>query len=127
MAFRSLATVAAVTKSLRIGLIPADGIGREVIPVSSFIRFALFFTMTFQRRQPAEYWRLWDLTFPNSSFMTYWPVLTFSLEQESLYLVRLYSEYKFESNCWHTRVVLNLPTYSVLKEGCDAALFGAVR
>ena len=26
-----------------------------------------------------------------------------------------------------TQVVLNLPTYSVLKEECDAALFGAVR
>jgi len=32
MAFRPFAT--AVRKSLRIGLIPADGIGREVIPVS---------------------------------------------------------------------------------------------
>jgi homoisocitrate dehydrogenase len=32
MTFRSLATTA--SKSLRIGLIPADGIGREVIPVS---------------------------------------------------------------------------------------------
>ena len=43
MAFRSLATVAAARKSLRIGLIPADGIGREVIPVSSFNGSALFF------------------------------------------------------------------------------------
>jgi hypothetical protein len=83
--------------------------------------------MTFQRRQPAEYWRLWDLTFPNSSFMTYWPVLTSSPERERLCPVRLYSEYGFESNLRHTRVILNLPTYSVLKEGCDAALFGAVR
>ena len=43
MAFRSLATVAAARKSLRIGLIPADGIGREVIPVSLFIRSTFFF------------------------------------------------------------------------------------
>jgi len=32
MAFRSLTTAA--RKTLRIGLIPADGIGKEVIPVS---------------------------------------------------------------------------------------------
>jgi homoisocitrate dehydrogenase len=37
MAFRSLAT--ASRKTLRIGLIPADGIGREVIPVSECVLF----------------------------------------------------------------------------------------
>src|SRR6266404_2936675 len=94
MAFRSLATVAAATKSLRIGLIPADGIGREVIPVSSFISSTFFFVMTFQCRQPAECWRLWDLIFPNSSSIIYWPVLTFSPEQGPLYPMRPYSKYE---------------------------------
>ncbi len=41
MAFRPLATAA--RKTLRIGLIPADGIGREVIPVSAMIEWAFFF------------------------------------------------------------------------------------
>ena len=40
MAFRSLATSA--RKTLRIGLIPADGIGREVIPVSPIDRVLFF-------------------------------------------------------------------------------------
>jgi hypothetical protein len=83
--------------------------------------------MTFQPRQPAEYWRLWDPTFPNLSFMTYWPALTSLPERELLYPMRLYSEYGSASNGRCTHVVLNLPTYRVLKEGCDAALFGAVR
>lgn len=39
MAFRPLATAA--RKTLRIGLIPADGIGREVIPVSAAIQCGL--------------------------------------------------------------------------------------
>ena len=99
MALRSLATVAAARKSLRIGLIPADGIGREVIPVSSFIGSTFFpSAMTFfQHRQPAEYWKPWDLTFPNLSFMTYWLVLTSLPERELLYPMRLYSEYGSES------------------------------
>ena len=59
--------------------------------------------MTFQRRRPAEFWRLWDLTFPNLSFMTFWPGLTSSPERELLCPVRLYSEYGFESNCRYTR------------------------
>ena len=36
MAFRPLTTAA--RKTLRIGLIPADGIGREVIPVSAIVK-----------------------------------------------------------------------------------------
>jgi homoisocitrate dehydrogenase len=41
MAFRSLATPA--RKTLRIGLIPADGIGREVIPVSPIVHVLFFY------------------------------------------------------------------------------------
>ena len=40
MAFRSLTTP--VRNTLRIGLIPADGIGREVIPVSAIGSNVLF-------------------------------------------------------------------------------------
>lgn len=40
MAFRPFATAA--RKTLRIGLIPADGIGREVIPVSVNYRMYSF-------------------------------------------------------------------------------------
>ena len=40
MAFRPLTTAA--RKTLRIGLIPADGIGREVIPVSTNCQNVLF-------------------------------------------------------------------------------------
>jgi len=70
MAFRPLATAA--RKTLRIGLIPADGIGREVIPVSATIEWAFFFDRDgfILYRPHAERWKLWDLAFPSSSFMT---------------------------------------------------------
>lgn len=44
MAFRSLATSA--RKTLRIGLIPADGIGREVIPVNAIVQVLFFLLST---------------------------------------------------------------------------------
>src|SRR6266446_1219664 len=73
MAFRSLTTAA--RKTLRIGLIPADGIGREVIPVSAIVKMCFFFSIvngsTFLIARPhAEHWRHWDLTSQSLSFIT---------------------------------------------------------
>jgi hypothetical protein len=51
MTFRSLATTA--RKSLRIGLIPADGIGREVIPVSGSFG-CIFSSILFSAMQAAR-------------------------------------------------------------------------
>ncbi len=68
MAFRPLTTAA--RKTLRIGLIPADGIGREVIPVSTIVKMCVFNRKWLYCRRPhAEHWKLWDLTFPSLSFM----------------------------------------------------------
>lgn len=44
--FRSMATVA--RKSLKIGMIPADGIGREVLPV--WLKFPLFLLFPYCRQ-----------------------------------------------------------------------------
>jgi len=73
MAFRPFATAA--RKSLRIGLIPADGIGREVIPVSvkNYRMYILVNLVTVRLRliRPhVEHWKLWDLISPSSSSMT---------------------------------------------------------
>jgi isocitrate/isopropylmalate dehydrogenase len=71
MAYRPLATAA--RKTLRIGLIPADGIGREVIPVSEAMDCAFgsrwVHDVSFHRRH-AELWKLWVLTSPSSSSVT---------------------------------------------------------
>jgi len=87
MAFRSLATAAAAAKSLRIGLIPADGIGREVIPAARRVLEALGSDL---------------------------PKLEF---HDLLAGFDLFTR---------TGTALPSETVHVLKEGCDAALFGAV-
>ncbi|KAI9507688.1 mitochondrial NAD-homo-isocitrate dehydrogenase LysB [Russula earlei] len=85
MAFRSLATAARST--LRIGLIPADGIGREVIPAARRTLEALGSDL---------------------------PKLEF---RDLLAGFDLFTR---------TGTALPRETVEVLKEGCDAALFGAV-
>jgi homoisocitrate dehydrogenase len=82
-----LATVAAARKSLRIGLIPADGIGREVIPAARRVLEALGSDL---------------------------PKLEF---HDLLAGFDLFTR---------TGTALPNETVQVLKEGCDAALFGAV-
>src|SRR5712691_7272506 len=86
MAFRPFATAA--RKTLKIGLIPADGIGREVIPVSvnqlSNVHFLFnLIANAFALYRPhAEHLKLWDLTSPSSSSMTCWLGLICSQRRE---------------------------------------------
>ena len=93
MAFRPLTT--AVRKTLRIGLIPADGIGREVIPVSAIGQNVLISIVNGPdpfSRPHAEHWKLWDLTSPSLSFMTCSLGSICSRGQELPYLGRLSSK-----------------------------------
>jgi hypothetical protein len=87
---RRLATVARPRSSLKIGLIPADGIGREVIPVCVFCGFSLECLLIFNGRRRLQELPLlhWARTFQNQSSSIFWQVLSFLLEREPLYQMK---------------------------------------
>ena len=101
--FRSMATTA--RNSLKIGLIPADGIGREVLPVClQFPLFGSFLTSLTQGAKAAI--QALGSTIPKTDFIDL--LAGFECFQR-------------------TGTALPEETVEALKTGCDCALFGAVR
>jgi hypothetical protein len=78
-------------------------------------------------RPHAEHWKLWDLTSPSLSFMTCSLGSIYSRGQEPPYLGRLSSKCDPDGDTFLELVNRPPTTCRVLKNGCDAALFGAVR
>lgn len=100
--FRSMATTA--RKSLKIGMIPADGIGREVLPVC--LQFPLFLLFPYLLKGAKAAIQALGSSIPTTEFIDL--LAGFECFQR-------------------TGTALPDETVEVLKNECDCALFGAVR
>ncbi|OAX35312.1 hypothetical protein K503DRAFT_377123 [Rhizopogon vinicolor AM-OR11-026] len=89
MAFRApIRTMAtAARQSLKIGMLPADGIGREVLPVSTLSTSRRKLIDTSIRVQKLPFWLL-DRPYPNLSSSTYLLVSSTSQKLGPHFLMR---------------------------------------
>jgi hypothetical protein len=79
----------AARQSLKIGMLPADGIGREVLPVSVGIVYSYRLIDTSVRVRRLLFWLL-DHPYRKRSLLTYSLVSSTSRKQELHFLTRLF-------------------------------------